>query len=446
MEEENNISSDDDGDLEPRPLLLISSSSEDRSGWSGHRQNRRRQENELPLTSRFRRACGIVAAGMAILVVGSSFSLGNLSTLLRLPSPHEEAAKKEAGAVQLKTHKNRTKNRPHRPPVPPQRPDLGQLIGDFDSNITGNVSWLLDFAILGHAKCGTSFHVQWLYLHPEILMQNREIFSLRNGHPAEMVSFLYGLDGYDSWRSTLDSPSSSTRKRGYKSPADILSPLAVHSIRQYWPGAKLLVGVRHPVEWFESLYNFKQMTSPAETMALPEDVYFHVHLSYLGKTNATTDPHEQHLLATKSRMVNNGDVPRKKKRKNKYLPDYTPMSNPVLLYDPSQLSDPTEGRDAIYRSDLQQFLGLSVPLNARPAPVTNHHTVGLHICDEKYHDLRSRLVQVGTDAAEWILTYFLPHPDVTVSSPERFRELLATWSTDPCNTTKNTSSAADEGS
>jgi hypothetical protein len=71
----------------------------------------------------------------------------------------------------------------------------------------------------------------------------------------------------------------------------------------------------------------------------------------------------------------------------------------------------------------------------------------MNSCDDTYRDLRLRLLQVGKDAAEWIATYFLPHPDVTVSDPKHFRELLGTWSVDPCDGRRgaNATSATTKG-
>jgi hypothetical protein len=34
-----------------------------------------------------------------------------------------------------------------------------------------------------------------------------------------------------------------------------LLPKAMNAIAQYWPNTGLIVGVRHPVLWFESFYN-----------------------------------------------------------------------------------------------------------------------------------------------------------------------------------------------
>jgi hypothetical protein len=308
------------------------------------------------------------------------------------------------------------------PPLPP----LDQLIGDFHTKVTGNVSFLLDFAILGHGKCATSAHLLWLRRHPEILMHNREIAALMHGRPAQMVSLLYAL------------PNRPNQKRGYKNPTDIMNPRALERLRTYWPETKFVVGGRHPVKWFESFYNFNKRKTdearqagrpgdplgPAETIGVPDHAYFHAHLSLLGKTNVS-DPGELALLGDKSSPL---QLPR--------------LNNKVFLYESTQPYDLHSGRNARYRWDLETFLGLTAPLPSIrfigkvDGETYNYSSPNFHydidICEDKYAVLRRQLLEVGTAAAEWILTYFVPHPDVTVSSPEHFEELLRSWSIDPC--------------
>jgi hypothetical protein len=308
------------------------------------------------------------------------------------------------------------------------RPFLHELIADFHKNVTGNVSWLMDFAILGHSKCSTTSHMTWLRRHPEILMHDHEVHALTRGQTAEMVSLLYAL------------PNRPNRKRGYKAPIDIMHPDVLTNLRTYWPETKIIIGVRHPVKWFESFYNFNKRQAdrgrpgavrlgPAETMGVPGHAHFHAHLSRLGKTNVT-HPDEAALL---------GDVGR---------PEQPPaaMTNKVFLYESSQPYDLHNGRSARYRWDLETFLGLTEPLE--PIPLRgetdgesyNYTSENFHydidICEDKFADLRRQLLEVGTTAAEWILKYFVPHPDVTVSSPDHFEELLLSWSIDPCESSR----------
>jgi hypothetical protein len=187
------------------------------------------------------------------------------------------------------------------------------------------------------------------------------------------------------------------------------------------------------VRWFESFYNYKARKidcgkngthrfGPAELMNVPEHVEFHLHLSRLGKTNVL-DPGEHALLGAR-------------------VPDQpVTMNNKVFLYEVSQPFDVRDGRDVQYRLDMKEFLGLSSPLEPlrpRTEPSPNKH-YAIDICDRKYKYLRHQLVEIGKDAAEWIVKYFIEHPDVTVSSPDHFKELLETWSSDPCNKSRHIS-------
>lgn len=178
------------------------------------------------------------------------------------------------------------------------------------------------------------------------------------------------------------------------------------------------------MKWFESYYNFntrvgKKHLPPAVTLVgdkLPDHVRYHVHLSDLGKTNVA-DPSEAKLLGTDP---------------NKVQPPKMP--NKVFLFEVSQPFDERSGRDVQYRKDLSNFIGLSTPLQPfRPVKYDSpdyHYTI--NICDGEFQQIRTELLENGRNAAAWIVTYFLGHPDVTVSSPAHFKELLQTWSVDPC--------------
>jgi hypothetical protein len=93
--------------------------------------------------------------------------------------------------------------------------------------------------------------MQWLTNHPEILMYNKEVHSLKNRRPAELVNMLYDL------------PSRPGRRRGYKNPTNIRKAEALEALHTYWPDAKLIIGVRHPARWFESFYSYKRRKTDA---------------------------------------------------------------------------------------------------------------------------------------------------------------------------------------
>jgi len=145
-----------------------------------------------------------------------------------------------------------------------------------------------------------------------------------------------------------------------------------------------------------------------------EEALFHIHLSMLGKTN-TTDPAEAELLQ-----------PSPARRP-------PPMKNKIFLYELSQLHDSDKGRVDQYRRDLSNFLGLQEELEPiEESHVSHNYKYALDICVPTYKPLRRKLMKIARASSRWIRKYFLPHPDVIVSSPEHFNELLLTWMQDPC--------------
>jgi len=148
---------------------------------------------------------------------------------------------------------------------------------------------------------------------------------------------------------------------------------------------------------------------------------FHLHLDNLGKTRHS--PEEEKLLTWD----------------NKNKPKLPKMPNPVFLYEINQLHDENQTRADLYQTDLQHFLGLKEGLepivsssssSSKSSSQTKY--VAIDICDVKYRFIRAELLKNAVEASTWIRRYFLQSPDVTVSSPEHFNELLEAWLVDPC--------------
>lgn len=112
-----------------------------------------------------------------------------------------------------------------------ERPPLNSLVKDgSETEITGDVQWLMDFAIVGYPKTATSTKVRWLAAQKEIQMYDHEVYHMKDGRPAEMVRELYAL------------PEGAEYKRGYKAPRDIHNPKAIDAFSKYWPRTKFIVG------------------------------------------------------------------------------------------------------------------------------------------------------------------------------------------------------------
>ena len=181
-----------------------------------------------------------VSTAMVVLLLGfnlikNSYLLGESMARSGLRPPMAEGLRKEGPPPR---HKQDTETAATHTPRPP----LASLVnGD---NVTGHVDFLLDFAIIGHAKTASSLFQGWLRSHPSIHMDRWEWHALTAHQPAEMVRWLY-------------TNLSDSGLRGYKAPRDIVDPGVLDLLAEYWPSTKLIVGLRHPVTWFQSFYNFK---------------------------------------------------------------------------------------------------------------------------------------------------------------------------------------------
>ena len=120
-------------------------------------------------------------------------------------------------------------------------PDIETVIDEKSGHIIGDPQFLLDFAILGFEKCGTSTLMKWLGGHPEIQCFQNELYDLFQGHPDALVTRIYKKYGNRLGEKTL--------KIGYKNPIDIFQPSSRNLLGKYWPRTKLFILLRHPVRY-----------------------------------------------------------------------------------------------------------------------------------------------------------------------------------------------------
>jgi hypothetical protein len=279
----------------------------------------------------------------------------------------------------------------------------------------------LDFYIVGFPECGTTtLHHVLATMHEGTTMKEVEECHLGRSKLVlpEMARRKINKDLY-----TLSKDD--TLRRGIKCSFGLKHRSAVTRTEKYFPESKLIVGVRHPVDFLESFYNYRvtqanhhakekddNVPPPLETL-IEDDVEwknintlaarFETNLGYLGKTNNT----------------------------DKYYP---PTKFKVFLYTFEQMNDTNEKRQEMFRSELQEFLELKQPippLNENQPANKGDGTVD--ICDSKYDGLREELISKGTTTQNWILKEFLLSPDVTVGNFNHFRTLLQQWGTDPCS-------------
>jgi len=141
-------------------------------------------------------------------------------------------------------------------------PPLESILNVVTDEIVGDPQVLLQFAIVGFGKCGTTTLLRWLSSHPQLQMLSSEVWALVSREPHALIRRLHR---------SLSHPH---KRRGYKCPGDVLSPISMAQYyREYWPSAKLIIAIRHPVLWFRSLYNFRvQNYLEFERMLHPNDL------------------------------------------------------------------------------------------------------------------------------------------------------------------------------
>ena len=322
-------------------------------------------------------------------------------------------------------------------------PALEELIGN-DGKLASHedISWLLDFAIVGFAKTGTTSMLK--HLSEITHMPSSESCGLSDEN---IVKFVKDMYSDRSKRLEIEEKNGHEFKealRGLKCPQDISSEVSMHNYAKYFPNTKLIIGVRHPVRWFESLYNFRVSNVPWKKM---------LHTSKLlrGCTYGS-----QGVCAQRANFADFlsqlGKTPMSSSRELDLLTmGLSPVEKPigkVFLYDVAQLSESEDGtiRSTQFRQDLKDFLGLSVEIPPFPVidtsgrfnflePIKKQTEADMiDICDSDHSRIKDVLMEKARTASAWIKDYFLQSNDVTVSNRKHFLELLESWNDDPCLT------------
>lgn len=301
-----------------------------------------------------------------------------------------------------------------------------------------------DFAILGFPKCASTFLRKYLSGVKDIYVAPKEQCDFQSHTKLHEL-----FDGRNKFFSMNATAAASAKVRGFKCPIllETKSNLKTAMRLLFTNKSTFIVQIRHPVDWFQSYYNYmmkvkypekllpvEKLPSSCDKHAAPyitghgsrgirnactDRSNFHYALSRLGKTPMTS--------ADELRLLNNNGM------------SLFPVHGKVFLIEISQFDDPHVADQL--RIDLASFLGM--PEQSFPAIKTgfkggsNHQEAKgrvnpVDICDKKYADVRARLVANGKRASEWIQKYFLESPEVVSSSKPYILEKLHQWGNDPC--------------
>ena len=131
-------------------------------------------------------------------------------------------------------------------------PPMSKFVKGY--KVRGNIEWLLDFAVVGSAKAGTSFLLRYIGNSSETLMPKYEVCKMSKNRPDELVQLYYNasLVAGKYHRDSSSADLSATKViNGLKCPKSLGTELAVSNFAKYFPNMKYIVTMRHPVKWFQ---------------------------------------------------------------------------------------------------------------------------------------------------------------------------------------------------
>ncbi|KAL7427427.1 hypothetical protein ACHAXM_000850 [Skeletonema potamos] len=286
-----------------------------------------------------------------------------------------------------------------------------------------------DFGIIGYPKTGTTFLLYALRRHPEVVMPSEE--------------FCQPKKWFEEMRNISSRPQSTSEthtRYGFKCAPMLKSTKQVEDLVQIANRTRLVMGVRHPVEWFESFYNyrvlewylygFNDIPIPSPFELTGKDTHwrdvsvkyarFDIYMKQLAKVSLTDKEMRE--------MLDHDSMFPKRMSLNPYK---------IFIYTMEQVNDRNDTRRLAFQQDLQKFLQLRSPLDDFASlpiinPGNSTFNERINICDQKYSTIRSQLIQQGKQASKWIVSKFVESPDVVVSNAEFFKSALREWGKDSC--------------
>ncbi|GMI44772.1 hypothetical protein TrCOL_g4186 [Triparma columacea] len=345
------------------------------------------------------------------------------------------------------------------------------MLPPFYPSLHSNYSHLLPLAVIGFPKTGTSTMLRWLPMHPELSFTEREdcpsiYFADCANDPKKAKSCRsITLDNNVNLLSAWEEGDEKPVLDSLKCPSSAEEPITYKIFSQMFPSTPIIIGVRHPVLWFESFWNFRitkgsrykdegvvpwpdlffgegEKVEFRRNRAHPRRGHFHAFLSLMGFTTMDT-VEERDLLGP----IYSGMYAKMKKHKNLIKG----FKNRVFIYETNQLSD-DDGE--AFKHSLLSFVGVDptfsmppmykvVPGVANAAYLTNGPKDGteydiarnrIDICSSEHDKAREELMVIARNASEWIIGYLMKgkNNEGQLVTAEGFKEKVEEWMIDPC--------------
>jgi hypothetical protein len=295
------------------------------------------------------------------------------------------------------------------------------------------VSKFLDFYIMGFPKCATSSLMQFFMKtvnETDIVWMDdgTQEYDIRSMKNVERL-----LEKIEEGRNT----NPEVKKYGIKWPIGLYEKdVFVSSMKNLIESnpqheeTKFIVGMRHPVRFFESYWNYRELVH--KDMPPPSTL---IGSSEVGKRGVYTEiaQFEKGLMVLgKFDLVPDDFAWLGKNRKT-----VLPTKNKVFLYLQEQFEDQNATRFQKFLDDLLSFVGVEearVTSDDFPSynVINKKKKKAFDICDEAHKEVRNALVLGGKATAKWMETNLENSKDVFVSDKEYFLDMVKTWGQNPC--------------
>ena len=312
---------------------------------------------------------------------------------------------------------------------------------------------ILDFAIVGFEKTGTTFLLKALGSHPEVVMPvkhselSKKLCVKKDSGKVVLLDWLNEQHDKevilrDSRELASDTNKQQRRilKHGMKCSDLLRKSLAIENLADLSDQTRLIVGLRHPVLWFQSLYNYRVRQSYEQnwTSSIPSPHDLHGSRQWRGISTTAAKFDVQLKQLAKVPMTKNEVLDMLSNELDSYELRLSPNPLKVFIYTIEQLEDTNTKRRLQFEKDIQTFLNLQHPLKHFASETKENvndssYPESINICDSEYKRIRRKLVRQGIKSSEWIREKFIKSKDVTVSDVSYFESMLKTWSEDPCD-------------
>jgi len=397
-----------------------------------------------------------------LLCIGATKAVSSRDSISEVSANQQQRQKLQTGRV-LDIDKQYNSTAIH------ELPPLSSLLNPSHTKVIGDISFLLDFAIIGFPKSGTTFLKDYINQTSQTYVYERELCIKKYSDLIDFVELYYDLHeqyddnqqqqeqgGYPSMKDT----SPSRIKFGLKCPGVLYrNDLSIY--KRYFPTTKLIIGLRSPLSWFESFYNY-QMTKRNPSIQKDTNTTnligmckkhqkvcthrarFHSALGRLGKTSLDSVD-ELNLLfgQQQSRVVEEdrsmstavsneeGSSSIRRRLQNKqHEEQHNGIPNQILLYELNQIHNPNTSQH--FTQAIKDYLDISEERLPVISTYHQHKPRTIDICNEEHEQVRKVLLQIGIESSMWIQKYFLKSPTVNVVDSDSFSELLDAWQVDSC--------------